>query len=423
MTVISTWYKQINSILPCSCFFPSPSETNSTPSMAGTCGLSLCHTSRGRLTTVTVLISSLAVLGLLYNSDLLGGRGSDGTTRRGGGGGGGGAQIVPDYAAELPRHRLGERRSRVWEDRRVYTDYNSGSPAALEKNCNCNSSSSGGGSHGRNSRRFPSALIIGARKGGTRALINMLNCHPDVVAAAVEVHYFDRDENFERGVQWYIDQMPLSSRSQVTIEKSPSYFVSPQAPARIRNMSPRMKVILIVRNPLDRAVSDFTQLLRKTSGQRLLKSFEEQLFLPSGKINSKFSPLTVSLYDVHFQNWLDYFDLEQIHIVDGDALIKNPVSELEKVGDFLEVDSFFREDMFYFNATKGFYCWRKRDDRGHASPVCLGSAKGHAPPPLSNRTVQRLSEFFEPHNERFFAQIRRRFNWDSKYSIVVNGKF
>ena len=75
-------------------------------------------------------------------------------------------------------------------------------------------------------KRFPSAIIIGVKKGGTRALLNMLEAHPDIVSAHREIHYFDYEENFRRGVEFYIDQMPISQPGQITIEKSPHYFVT-----------------------------------------------------------------------------------------------------------------------------------------------------------------------------------------------------
>jgi hypothetical protein len=268
----------------------------------------------------------------------------------------------------------------------------------------------------RTFRKFPTAVIIGVRKGGTRALIDMLKCHPDIVAATSEVHYFDRDENFGRGVQWYIDHMPLSTKTQITIEKSPSYFVTPPVAKRLSTVSPTTKIILIVRHPLDRLVSDYTQLLRKGRSRR---SFEGDIFLsPSGEVNTGFQPVSISMYDVHFERWLTYFDRSQILIVDGDALIRDPTRQLKRVEGFLEVNEFFEDDMFYFNATKGFYCWKKQDDRGgqgHQVSYCLGSAKGHHLPQLSNDTAQRLQEFFRPHNERFYAQVKQRFGWEANY--------
>lgn len=340
-------------------------------------GLSTCHAGRRRLTaalTLSMLITTLIIAyNFAYNSGSV-------------------------MSAELEGHR---RR----EDRLGHTPMvtSGGRPV----NCSL-----------RAVRKFPSALIIGVRKGGTRALIDMLKCHPDIVTATSEVHYFDRDENFAKGVQWYIDHMPLSAKTQITIEKSPSYFVSPSTPERVFTVSPTTKIILIVRNPLDRIVSDYTQLLRK--GRNNKRSFEGDIFLsPSGEINTGFYPVSTSMYDIHFEIWLKYFDHSQILIVNGDALIRDPTRELQKVEEFLGVSEFFHDDMFYFNATKGFYCWKKYDDRGgHQVSYCLGSAKGHHLPQLSNDTVQRLRDFLKPHNERFFTQAQQRFSWDASYSNI-----
>lgn len=69
---------------------------------------------------------------------------------------------------------------------------------------------------------------MGVRKCGTRALLEMLYLHPMVQKAAGEVHFFDRDENYNKGLEWYRMQMPHSYHGQITIEKSPSYFVTPE---------------------------------------------------------------------------------------------------------------------------------------------------------------------------------------------------
>lgn len=80
----------------------------------------------------------------------------------------------------------------------------------------------------RTSRRLPQTLIVGVRKCGTRALLEMLYLHPRIQKAAGEVHFFDRDENYSKGLEWYRKKMPHSFRGQITIEKSPSYFVTPE---------------------------------------------------------------------------------------------------------------------------------------------------------------------------------------------------
>ncbi|VVC97093.1 unnamed protein product, partial [Leptidea sinapis] len=85
----------------------------------------------------------------------------------------------------------------------------------------------------RPTRRLPQALIVGVRKCGTRALLEMLYLHPMVQKASGEVHFFDRDENYALGLEWYRSKMPLSFKGQITIEKSPSYFVTPEAHCNI----------------------------------------------------------------------------------------------------------------------------------------------------------------------------------------------
>ena len=263
-------------------------------------------------------------------------------------------------------------------------------------------------------QRFPQAIIIGVRKSGTRALLNMLNLHPSIVSAKAEVHYFDKEENFRRGVQWYIDSMPYTHPSEVTIEKTPAYFVHEDVPMKIHSASPSVKLLLIVRNPIDRTVSDFAQLnsKKRLAADAKRVTFEDAVF--SGRnmeVNTNYFPVTVSLYDVHFKRWLKYFALSQILIVDGDSLISNPLPELQRAETFLGVDSYFTEDMFYFNKTKGFYCWKRRTKGFEKVPQCLGSGKGREHPELSNRAVDTLREFFKPHNEVFFKLSHRQFNW------------
>ena len=262
-------------------------------------------------------------------------------------------------------------------------------------------------------QRFPQAIIIGVRKSGTRALLNMLNLHPAIVSAKAEVHYFDKEENFRQGVQWYIDSMPYTHPSEVTIEKTPAYFVREDVPMKIHSVSPSVKLLLIVRNPIDRTVSDFAQLNSKkrlTADARHV-TFEDAVFIGRMKVKTSYFPITVSLYDVHFKRWLKYFTLSQILIVDGDSLISNPLPELQRAEAFLGVDSYFTEDMFYFNKTKGFYCWKRRIKGYDEVPQCLGSGKGREHPELSTEAVETLREFFKPHNEMFFKLSHRQFDW------------
>ena len=78
--------------------------------------------------------------------------------------------------------------------------------------------------------------------------------------AALEVHFFDRDDNYAKGLEWYRQHLPECSEDQISIEKSPSYFVTPEVPERIHAMNSSIKLLLIVREPVTRVISDYTQI-------------------------------------------------------------------------------------------------------------------------------------------------------------------
>lgn len=91
-------------------------------------------------------------------------------------------------------------------------------------------------------RHLPEVLIIGVKKSGTRALLEFIRLHPDVRAAGSEVHFFDR--HYSRGLHWYRDHMPLTIDGQITMEKTPSYFITKEAPKRVSHMNPGTKYVI-----------------------------------------------------------------------------------------------------------------------------------------------------------------------------------
>ena len=103
---------------------------------------------------------------------------------------------------------------------------------------------------------------------------------------------------------------------------------------------------------------------------------------------------------------MKYFKREQIHVVDGDALIENPSPELRKIESFLELKHRFNEKSVYFDKRKGFYCVRKFNGRG----VCLGAEKGRTHPKVKDDVVQKLKEYFQPFNREFSKAVGQTFN-------------
>ncbi|KAL2724409.1 heparan sulfate glucosamine 3-O-sulfotransferase 5-like, partial [Vespula squamosa] len=302
----------------------------------------------------------------------------------------------------------------------------------------------------RTSRHLPQAIIIGVRKCGTRALLEMLYLHPQIQKASGEVHFFDRDDNYGKGLEWYRRKMPYSFKGQITIEKSPSYFVTPEVPERIRAMNASVKLLLIVREPVTRAISDYTQLRihaatastlisnsnnnnnnnninnnnnnnnsNGTSSSRnnfinnqlsqqvqATRTFEELVIRPDGTINESYRPVAISLYHTYMHRWLEVFTREQILVVNGDQLIEDPVPQLRRIENFLGLEPRIGRHNFYFNHTKGFYCLRNE-----TSEKCLRESKGRRHPRVSPVVVTKLRRFFNEHNQRFYELVGEDLGW------------
>ena len=141
------------------------------------------------------------------------------------------------------------------------------------------------------------------------------------------------------------------------------------------------------------------------------------------------------MYSVYLDRWLRHFPRDQIHIVDGDKLISNPVQELEKIENFLNITNYLTRDKFHLDEDKGFYCFRLG---GSGNETCLnrGRVKPDSdiesiledyhktlPEPnpaaarhISNTTVAetllRLKTFFRPYNVRFRELTGQTFDWN-----------
>ncbi|KAI5622695.1 heparan sulfate glucosamine 3-O-sulfotransferase 2 [Silurus asotus] len=269
----------------------------------------------------------------------------------------------------------------------------------LEKAANCTSD------YGE--KKLPQAIIIGVKKGGTRALLEALRVHPDVRAVGNEPHFFDR--NYEKGLDWYRDLMPSTLEGQITMEKTPSYFVTNSAPKRIHTMAKDIKLIIVVRNPVTRAISDYTQTLSKRPE---IPTFEVLAFKNRtlGLIDASWSALRIGIYALHLENWLQYFPLSQMHFVSGEQLITDPAGEMTKVQDFLGLKRIVTDKHFYFNKTKGFPCLKKPEDS--STPRCLGKSKGRTHPKIEPDVIRRLHKFYKPFNNMFYQMTGQNFQWE-----------
>ena len=121
-----------------------------------------------------------------------------------------------------------------------------------------------------------------------------------------------------------------------------------------------------------------------------------------------------SFYDISLEIWLEYFNMGQIHIVDGDLLRKSPLQELKRIEQFLNIEPYFQAKHFYFNTTRGMFCLT---NPRFGENSCMANSKGLKHPKVNETVLRMMRDIFRPHNQRFYQLSNKIFHWDNYTSI------
>jgi hypothetical protein len=174
--------------------------------------------------------------------------------------------------------------------------------------------------------RVPDFLYVGTSKAGSTWLFNALAVHRDVhLASSKGLYYFD--QHFDRGLDWYLGQFEGAPADAPAGEISHSYLSSPEAPERIAELNPRMKLLVCLREPVDRAFSDYLDLIKN---QRYDGPFESALEKFPGLLDR-------GRYATHLNRYLEHFPREQMLVQLFDELKADPQRYADEVYDFLGV--------------------------------------------------------------------------------------
>ena len=199
-------------------------------------------------------------------------------------------------------------------------------------------------------RPLPDFLVIGAQKAGTTALYAYLRWHPGITGPSwKEVSFFDR--HWWRGEAWYRGHFPLRAAQRLVGEASPSYLFHPLAPERARSLVPDARLIALLRNPVDRA---YSQYQHEVALGREPLSFEDALAAEEERTRGQVERLVADprafsrawwdhtyvargLYAEQLERWLALFPREQLLVVTTEELGERPAETYARVLRFLGV--------------------------------------------------------------------------------------
>lgn len=173
-------------------------------------------------------------------------------------------------------------------------------------------------------------LIIGATKSATTWLQRSLQTDPRVVMPGPELHYFSRDH--ERGAEWYLEQFPQIAEGQFAGEKSNSYLEHPAAARRIHEVLPHARLIVQLRNPIERAYSDYCMLVRRGEVGGDIESHLDPRRAADGRF------LAGGRYFSQLEPYLELYDADRILIVLYEDMKSDAVAHLDQVRRFLGLD-------------------------------------------------------------------------------------
>ncbi|MDQ3147496.1 MAG: sulfotransferase [Actinomycetota bacterium] len=273
------------------------------------------------------------------------------------------------------------------------------------------------------SRSLPDFLIVGTKRGGTTSLHRYLLAHPRVLplfpsaerlpmrANLKGVHYFD--SGFHQGTAWYRSHFPSTACRQLMArrcggpvlagEATPYYLYHPDAPLRAGLVAPKARVIVLLRNPVDRAFSHWKEQRRR--GYEPLASFEDALDAEAGRLDGeeerlRRDPSYRSFSHEHqsyaqqgrylgsLDRWMRTYPAGQVHVVRSEDLFTDPQRTYDDVLSFLDLPPFRMPDPSPFNVTLD---------------ACL-----------PDRVRRRLEASFGPDNRALEDRLGRSFGWGSR---------
>ena len=260
-----------------------------------------------------------------------------------------------------------------------------------------------------NSRILPDFIIIGESKCGTTSLYNYMIQHPAIKPALTkEINFFNW--SYDKPQNWYNAHFPTKFKKKfsknvfkkpfLTGEATPLYLFNSQVPKRMFKIIPNVKIIIVLRNPIDRAYSHYHDLGVRLGGEKRtfgdairseLKILEEKNYVITdydGNFTDRLYQYVVrGIYLDHLKIWMDVYPVKQFLILKTEELEKNPSEILDSVFKFLSIPDY---DKINFEKKHNVSKYE----------------------PMNEQSRKMLKEFFKPHNKNLYKFLKQDFEWD-----------
>ena len=245
----------------------------------------------------------------------------------------------------------------------------------------------------------PDFIIIGAQKAGTTYLFNLLSKHPQLIPSfRKEIHHFDDEESYQKGILDYWCQFPLPHRvwNKRLFESTPAYLFYSNVPGRIKKWLPEIQMIVILRDPIERIFSAWNMFHNTIKDEHLrhlhdYRSFDEaieQELTMERKSENYHNYLKRGVYHEQLERYFRLFNRDQILILENSEVRYDLGRSLGRISNFLDINNFVTKKELKVNQNSGLYTDK-----------------------ISEKMKSILVDYYEPHNKKLFELIGRSFEW------------
>lgn len=249
---------------------------------------------------------------------------------------------------------------------------------------------------------LPDFLVIGTARGGSTSLYDILSRHPDVIPARKKELRF-LSLSYGRGLLWYRSNFPILKRlrRKITGEASPDYLEHPLSPKRAFEILPDVKIVVLLRNPIDRAFSHYHWVRNKgdesldfgdaveNEDKRLASEMDIVMRGGYSWEHQRHAYLREGRYAEQLERWFHYYDRERMLIIKSEDYFADPQAECEKVFRFLGIGEFDTRQITNVKKNSGRYETES----------------------MNPKVRMKLVRYFEPFNERLYSLLDRDFGW------------
>jgi hypothetical protein len=250
-------------------------------------------------------------------------------------------------------------------------------------------------------RVLPDLIVIGVVRSGTTSLYHYLSQHPSIIKSAHdELGYFD--SNYKLGLNWYKSFFPSIFEKKkierkngkfLTYDVTPFYIYNQKSSQRIHQILPNSKLIVILRNPIDRSYSNYFLGNQEKKFEEIIANEKKILNkIDKNNVDEYYnfvhtSMLARGFYAEQLENWYKIFPKDQILIIKSEEFATETNKIMNNIFDFLELPHYDIPDNSKKN--KIHYKIMKKETRAD------------------------LVEFFRPYNEKLYSLVGRNFDWEN----------